>query len=393
MEPFTIAVPDAVLDDLHERLGRTRLPNQLPDIGWEQGTERNYFVELHSYWHQSYDWRTIESRLNSYPQHLTHIDGTRIHLLHARSAKPDAIPLLITHGWPGSIIEFLDVIELLKDDFHIVAPSLPGFTFSGETSQRGWHPRRIAAAWADLMSQLGYERYGLQGGDWGSLVSANLADLHPDRIIGLHLNMVTAVHPVPEATLTKEEELEVDAARRWRRSRFGLPGDSGNSAADSRLRPRGLARWRRCLDCREGSRVERWRRDSFLSRPDSRQHHRLLGHRNRDVLIANLLGDASSSSGGHSREPDHRTNSGRDVSGRDQLPTQGLDTGRVQRCALDNTCSGWSLRRVGSADRVLGRRQGVLLGSEALRRPWGLSSPIKGHGQRDFAGSVLHRPA
>ena len=139
MEPFTIAVPDAVLDDLHERLGRTRLPNQLPDIGWEQGTERNYFVELHSYWHQSYDWRTIESRLNSYPQHLTHIDGTRIHLLHARSAKPDAIPLLITHGWPGSIIEFLDVIELLKDDFHIVAPSLPGFTFSGETSQRGWH--------------------------------------------------------------------------------------------------------------------------------------------------------------------------------------------------------------------------------------------------------------
>ena len=247
MEPFTIAVPDAVLDDLHDRLARTRLPNQLADIGWEQGTERNYFVELHSYWHQRYDWRRIESRLNSYSQHLTYIDGTRIHLLHARSAKPDAIPLLMTHGWPGSILEFLDVIELLADDFHIVAPSLPGFTFSGETSQRGWHPRRIAAAWADLMGQLGYESYGLQGGDWGSLVSANLADLHPERIIGLHLNMVTAVHPVPEATLTKEEELEVDAARRWRRSGAGYqeiqgtrPQTLGYALEDS---PAGLAAW------------------------------------------------------------------------------------------------------------------------------------------------------
>ena len=247
MEAFTIAVPDAVLDDLRERLGRTRLPNQLPDIGWEQGTERDYFVELHAYWHRSYDWRTIESRLNSYPQYLTHIDGTQIHFLHVRSPKQDAVPLLITHGWPGSILEFLDAIELLRDDFHIVAPSLPGFTFSGETRQRGWHPRRIAATWADLMADLGYERYGLQGGDWGSLVSANLADLHPDRVIGLHLNMVTAVQPVPEATLTKQEELEVDAARRWRRSGAGYqeiqgtrPQTLGYALEDS---PAGLAAW------------------------------------------------------------------------------------------------------------------------------------------------------
>jgi hypothetical protein len=140
MEPFTIAVPDAVLDDLRERLGRTRVPNQLPDIGWEQGTERNYLVELQTYWREGYDWRKAESRLNSYPQYLTHFDGTRIHLLHARSANPNAVPLLITHGWPGSILEFLDVIELLNDDFHIVTPSLPGFTFSGETTQRGLAP-------------------------------------------------------------------------------------------------------------------------------------------------------------------------------------------------------------------------------------------------------------
>jgi epoxide hydrolase len=246
-EPFTIAVPDAVLDDLRTRLGGTRLPNQLHDIGWEQGTERSYLVELQSYWRESYDWRKIESRLNSYPQYLMHIDGARIHVLHAPSATPDAVPLLITHGWPGSILEFLDAIELLRDDFHIVAPSLPGFTFSGLTDQRGWHPRRIAAGWADLMNELGYEWYGLQGGDWGSLVSANLADLHPERVIGLHLNMVTAVQPVPEAVLTKEEELEIDTARRWRRSGAGYqeiqgtrPQTLGYALEDS---PGGLAAW------------------------------------------------------------------------------------------------------------------------------------------------------
>jgi epoxide hydrolase len=247
MEPFTIAVPDAVLDDLRERLGRTRLPNQLPDIGWEQGTELDYFVQLQRYWRDEYDWRKVEARLNAYEQHLTHIDGERIHLLHARSTNPDAIPLLITHGWPGSILEFLDAIELLQDDFHIVTPSLPGFTFSGPTTQRGWHPRRIAAAWAELMGELGYERYGLQGGDWGSLVSANLADLHPERIIGLHLNMVTATPPVADAVLTEEDKAGLDASKEWRRTGVGYqeiqgtrPQTLGYALEDS---PSGLAAW------------------------------------------------------------------------------------------------------------------------------------------------------
>jgi pimeloyl-ACP methyl ester carboxylesterase len=247
MEPFTIAVPDAVLDDLRARLDRTRLPNQLPDIGWEQGTERDYFVELLTYWREGYDWRKVESRLNSYPQHLTYVDGTRLHLLHARSANPEAVPLLVTHGWPGSILEFLDVIELLNEDFHIVAPSLPGFTFSGPTTQRGWHPRRIATAWAELMGELGYERFGLQGGDWGSLVSANLADLYPERVIGLHLNMVTAAPPVRDASLTEEEEAGLDASKQWRRTGVGYqeiqgtrPQTLGYSLEDS---PSGLAAW------------------------------------------------------------------------------------------------------------------------------------------------------
>jgi epoxide hydrolase len=247
MEPFSVAVPEAVLDDLRTRLDRTRLPNQLPDIGWEQGTERDYLVELQNYWSESYDWRKVESRLNSYPQFLTYIDGTRLHLLHAPSANPDAIPLLITHGWPGSILEFLDVIELLHDDFHIVTPSLPGFTFSGPTTKRGWHPRRIARAWAEIMDELGYQRYGLQGGDWGSLVSANLADLHPERVIGLHLNMVTAVRPIRDVTLTEEEVAALEASKRWQRTGAGYqeiqgtrPQTLGYALEDS---PSGLAGW------------------------------------------------------------------------------------------------------------------------------------------------------
>jgi pimeloyl-ACP methyl ester carboxylesterase len=247
MEPFTIAVPDAVLDDLRERLGRTRLPNQLPDIGWEQGTERDYFVELQTYWRESYDWRQVEHRLNSYPQYLTSVEGTRLHVLHARSTNPDAIPLLITHGWPGSVVEFLEAIELLNDDFHIVTPSLPGFTFSGPTTQRGWHPRRVATAWAEIMDELGYDRYGLQGGDWGSLVSANLADLHPERVIGLHLNMVTATSRLPDAAVTEDEKAALEASKTWRRTGAGYqeiqgtrPQTLGYALEDS---PSGLAAW------------------------------------------------------------------------------------------------------------------------------------------------------
>ena len=177
MEPFTVAVPDAVLADLHARLDRTRLPNQVSGAGWEQGTDRDYLVELLDHWRHRYDWRATEARLNAVPQLVTDVDGQRIHLLHAvRALTP--LPLLLTHGWPGSVMEFLDVLGPLTEDFHVVAPSLQGFTFSGETSEQGWH-RRIAGAFAELMAGLGYERYGLQGGDWGSLVSANVADLHP----------------------------------------------------------------------------------------------------------------------------------------------------------------------------------------------------------------------
>ena len=242
-----IAVPDAVLDDLRRRLDQTRLPNQIAGIGWEQGTERGYLVELLDHWRTTYDWRATEARLNSFSQFVTEVDGQRIHLLHARSPDPDAVPLLLTHGWPGSIVEFLDVLGPLTQDFHVVTPSLPGFTFSGETSERGWHPRRIAEAFAEVMRRLGYERYGLQGGDWGSLVSANVADLHPERVVGLHLNMVTAAPPVPDADITEDEQRALEVAKQWRRTGFGYqeiqgtrPQSLGYGLQDS---PAGLAAW------------------------------------------------------------------------------------------------------------------------------------------------------
>ncbi len=246
LEPFTVAVPDAVLEDLRERLSRSRLPNQITGIGWEQGTERDFLVQLLDFWRTGYDWRATEARVNAIPQLVTEAAGQRIHLLHARSENPDAIPLLVTHGWPGSVMEFLDVIGPLREDFHVVAPSLPGFTFSGETTERGWHPRRIAVAFADVMAALGYERYGLQGGDWGSIVSANLADLFPEHVIGLHLNMVTA-RPIRDAPLTDEEKVALDRAREWRRTGAGYqeiqgtrPQSLGYGLQDS---PAGLAAW------------------------------------------------------------------------------------------------------------------------------------------------------
>lgn len=247
IEPFTITVPDAVLTDLHDRLDRARLPNQITGIGWEQGTERGYLVGLLDHWRHRYDWRATEARLNRYPQFVAEIDGQRIHLLHAVSPNPDAIPLLITHGWPGSILEFLDVLDPLTETFHVVTPSLPGFTFSGETTERGWHPRRIAAAFAEVMRRLGYERYGLQGGDWGSLVSANLADLHPERIIGLHLNMVAVAPRRPDELVTDAEQAALERHREWRRTGVGYqeiqgtrPQSLGYGLQDS---PVGLAAW------------------------------------------------------------------------------------------------------------------------------------------------------
>lgn len=203
LTPFRIEIPEAELVDLRERLARTRWPEPEPVADWSQGIPLGYTRELAEYWRTTYDWRRIEARLNAHPQFRAELDGVGIHFLHVRSPYPDAIPLILTHGWPGSIIEFLDVIGPLTDPvahggdsadaFHVVLPSLPGYGFSDRPTETGWGVDRIARTWARLMADLGYERYGAQGGDWGSMITASLGRQDPEHVLGIHLNMPVAM--------------------------------------------------------------------------------------------------------------------------------------------------------------------------------------------------------
>ena len=199
VEPFTLAVPDAELEDLRARLRATRWPEPETVADWSQGIPLDYVRELCAHWAGAYDWRRLEARLNGLGQHRTVVDGVGIHLLHVRSPHPQALPLLITHGWPGSVVEFLDVLGPLADPvahggdpadaFHVVCPSLPGYGFSDRPTEPGWGVERIARAWVTVMVRLGYERFGAQGGDWGAMVTTQLALDHPGRLAGVHLNM------------------------------------------------------------------------------------------------------------------------------------------------------------------------------------------------------------
>ncbi|WP_242418772.1 epoxide hydrolase family protein, partial [Frankia sp. CpI1-P] len=188
IEPFRVDVPQADLDDLHARLDRTRWPDELPGAGDEFGVPLARVRELADHWRRRYDWRAAEAELNSHPQFITEIDGQRIHFLHVRCPRPDALPLVLTHGWPGSVVEFLDVIGPLSAEFHLVVPSIPGWGFSGPTRERGWDVDRVARAWAELMRGLGYRRYGAHGGDWGTSVSRALSQHDAEHVVGIHLN-------------------------------------------------------------------------------------------------------------------------------------------------------------------------------------------------------------
>jgi pimeloyl-ACP methyl ester carboxylesterase len=192
IRPFRIAIPQADVDDLHRRLASARWPGELPGAGWTRGVPPAYLRELAEDWRARYDWRAAEAELNSYPQFSTEIDGQRIHFLHVRSGQPGAKPLLITHGFPSSVAEFLHLIEPLVNPaagqaFHLVAPSLPGYAFSTPLSGPGWAMGRTARAWAELMRRLGYERYGVHGGDIGAGVSGLVAGLDSEHVMGVHV--------------------------------------------------------------------------------------------------------------------------------------------------------------------------------------------------------------
>ena len=198
--PFTAAVPEETLVDLRDRLRRTRFIDEFEGSDWTYGVSRPYLLELCDYWRTTFDWRAQEALLNSFDQFQTYVDGQSIHFIHARSPVPTALPLLLVHGWPGSIFEFVKVIGPLSDPrahggdeadaFHVVAPSIPGYGFSGPTSEPGWGPGRIASAFAQIMQRLGYERYGAAGGDWGAIITTELARADEGRhLCGLHLTM------------------------------------------------------------------------------------------------------------------------------------------------------------------------------------------------------------
>ncbi|MEU1969569.1 epoxide hydrolase family protein [Micromonospora sediminicola] len=228
MRPYRIEVAQSQLDDLNRRLAATRWPEPLPGGEWERGVPMDYLKDLAEYWQTSFDWRKAESRLNAFPQFVTEIQGEQVHFLHVRSPEPSARPLLLTHGWPGGVAEFLDVIGPLHDPrshggdpsdaFHLVIPSIPGFGFSGPHVGIGWGTARVAQAWAELMGQLGYERFIAQGGDAGSVISLTLGRLFPERIAGVHVNMLMTF---PSGDPTELADLsQADQARLGRMGHF-----------------------------------------------------------------------------------------------------------------------------------------------------------------------------
>jgi len=258
IEPFQLSVPQAELDDLRQRLERTRWPDAETVDDTSQGPPLAKVQALCDYWRNGYDWRRCETLLNSFGQYRTEIDGLGIHFLHIRSPKPDALPLILTHGWPGSVLEFRDVIGPLSDPaahgedprqaFHLVIPSLPGFGFSDKPTETGWNLNRISDAWIDLMRQLGYKRWAAQGGDWGAAVTTALGYKSPAGLVGIHLNMVMFQPTEQErADATPEEKTMMAAAQRYDQQFSGYyklqntrPQSIAFSLSDS---PAGLAAW------------------------------------------------------------------------------------------------------------------------------------------------------
>lgn len=258
--PFEISIPDSAIDDLKSRLANTRLPDQIADTTWEYGTDSSYLRELLEYWLNDFDWREQESQLNQFDQFKTEIDGLSMHFIHQRSENPDAIPLMVVHGWPGSVAEFDKIIGPLTDpashggnatdSYHVIAPSLPGFGFSEKPNQPGYSPEKIAHILAALMERLDYEQYAIAGGDWGAIINRHLANHYPERLIGLHSNMVLAGPPEDQAqraNVTETENSLRTARTAYMQNEVGYqqiqrtkPQTLGYGLNDS---PAGLAAW------------------------------------------------------------------------------------------------------------------------------------------------------
>jgi pimeloyl-ACP methyl ester carboxylesterase len=286
IEPFRIQVSDAALQDLRERLARTRFPDEIADAGWTYGTDLAYAKELVAYWRERYDWRAAEARLNAFHHFRARVGGLGIHFIHERGVGPKPLPLVVTHGWPGSVAEFTKVIGPLTDParhggdpadaFDVVAPSMPGYGFSEAAHAPGMDAERIAALWAELMAGLGYRRFGAQGGDWGAMVSTYLGARHAATVLGVHLNMVVALPPDPANPtdgLTQDEVIGLMQLQRFLKEETGYqriqgtkPQTLGYALNDS---PAGLAAWivekfRAWSDC-DGDIERRFTKDELLT--------------------------------------------------------------------------------------------------------------------------------
>jgi pimeloyl-ACP methyl ester carboxylesterase len=257
IRPFRVDVPEEDLDDLRRRIGATRWPSKELVEDRSQGVQLATMQELARYWTTDYDWRRAEEKLNALPQFTTEIDGVDIHFIHVRSPHEDALPLIMTHGWPGSVIELLETIGPLtdptahggqaEDAFHLVLPSLPGYGFSGEPAELGWNVGRVAGAWAELMERLGYTRYVAQGGDVGAAVTDAMGRQAPEGLLGIHMNLLVTVLGGPQPEESEEERAAAEQLATFRQSGFGYflematrPQTIGYSLLDS---PVALAGW------------------------------------------------------------------------------------------------------------------------------------------------------
>lgn len=243
IEPFRLDVPESELDDLRRRLDLVRWPAELPGAEWSRGVPLAYLQDLVAHWRDGYDWRAAEARLNEWPQYTTVIEGAQVHFAHVPSSDPSAVPLVLTHGWPGSVVEFTEVAKLLTD-FHLVIPTIPGFTLSGPVQEPGWEFKRVARAWTELMTRLGYPRYGVQGGDWGAAISREVGRIDPERVIGVHLNLIPGAGATSEPT--PEELAPLDPAEQertwasWRRQQAFASEQQGYADLQS-TRPQTVA--------------------------------------------------------------------------------------------------------------------------------------------------------
>jgi pimeloyl-ACP methyl ester carboxylesterase len=291
IRPFPIEVPEEQLDDLRRRIEATRWPSKELVEDRSQGVQRATLQALARYWATDYDWRKAEARLNALPQFTTQIDGVEIHFIHVRSQHENALPLIMTHGWPGSVIELLETIGPLtdptahggtpEDAFHLVLPSLPGYGFSGEPADLGWNAGRVAQAWAELMHRLGYTRYVAQGGDVGALVTDAMGRQAPEGLLGIHVNLLVTVLAAPQPAESEQERAAADQVATFRESGFGYflematrPQTIGYSLLDS---PVGLAAWLLDHDT-----------DSYYKISRAFVDGEPVGHLTRDTIVDNL---------------------------------------------------------------------------------------------------------